>query len=558
MAQPAQPAGFPQEAPLPLSEGSRRIVIAGAMLALFLAAIDQTIVATAVPRIVSDLGGLDLLAWVFSSYMLASTIVVPLAGKLGDQFGRKPLFLVGIVLFIVGSVLAGAAQTMLELVLVRALQGMGAGMIFATTFAVVGDLYSPLERGRVQGAFAGVFGIASVIGPTLGGWITDTSTWRWVFLVNLPVGIIAFAVVLIGMPTVTAREGARPKLDLLGAALLVVALVPLLLATIWAGERYPWGSIEIIGLFALSATGVALFLLQETRAAEPILPLSLFRDRTFSTSAPALFLLGAGMFDAITMVPLFLQGVLGVSARLSGTLMTPMMLSIVTGAAIGGQVMSRTGRYRVLLLSGIAVMTVGMALFSTIDAGMGRYDLIPFMVITGLGLGVTLPLFNVIVQNALPFHQLGVATASVQFFRQIGGTVGVAVLTGVMVNRFRDGLADLGGTAGAVIDNPNALLNEQEVEELRETYEATAQAGDAPFDVVLELARAPLADAIGFVFLIGAVVVVLAFAVTLFLPELKLREVSPAEVAREAAAARAAERDGAATAAAAPPGAVRH
>ena len=311
-------------------------------------------------------------------------------------------------------------------------------------------------------------------------------------------------------------------------------------------------SVEIVGLFAISVVGTGLFLLQETRAAEPILPLSLFRNRTFSISAPALFLLGAGMFGAITMVPLFLQGVVGVSARLSGTLMTPMMLSIVSGAAIGGQVMSRTGRYRVLLLGGIGVMTVGMLLFATIDAGMGRYDLIPFMVITGLGLGVTLPLFNVIVQNALPFSQLGVATASVQFFRQIGGTVGVAVLTGIMVNRFRDDLAGLGGTASAVIDNPNALLNEKEVEQLRESYEASASAGDAPFDVVLDLARAPLADAIGLVFLNRRRYRRHRFRGHVVPAELKLREVSPAELARQAAAARSSESGGSAAAPAGP------
>ena len=528
----------PDAAPLDVGGASRRIIVIGAMLALFLAAIDATIVGTAVPRIVGDLGGLDLLAWVFTSYLLASTVVLPLAGKLGDLFGRKPLFLVAVVVFVAGSMVAGAAQSMTQLLVARGVQGVGAGMIFASTFAVVADLYSPLERGRIQGAVAGVFGVSSVIGPTLGGWITDVSTWRWIFFINLPVGILAFTVIFFRMPWTRLYSGDRPRLDILGALLLGGAVVPFLLAMVWGGDRYAWESTQILGLVAVSLVALALFVLAEARAAEPLVPLFLFRNRTYAVSAVLLLLTGAGMFASLTLIPLYLQGVIGVSARVSGTLMTPMMITIPISAAFAGQVMSRTGRYKLLLIGGTAVMAAGLLIFSTVEASTGRGQAIPRMILITAGLGVTLPLLNVVVQNAVPFHVVGVATASVQFFRQIGGTLGVAILTGLMLNRFRDGLDEIASGLPAVLDNPSALLNESEVVELEERYVATAAPGDPPFDIVLEAVRVSLADAISLVFVIGAVVVALAAVATIALPELELQRLSPVELARRAAAGR--------------------
>jgi EmrB/QacA subfamily drug resistance transporter len=441
-------------------------------------------------------------------------------------------------------VLAGAAQTMLQLVSVRALQGLGAGMLFATTFAVVGDLYSARERGKVQGAFAAMFGLASVVGPTLGGWITDATSWRWIFYINIPIGILAFAVVFVGMPWARPRGHERPSLDVLGGALLVVAVISLLLGVVWGGDRYDWESPQIAGLFAVSAVLLALFVLAERRASEPILPLSLFRNRTFTVSAIALALLGAGMFGAITLVPLFLQGSLGVAATNSGSLMTPMMLSIVVGATTGGQVMSRTGRYKLLMLGGVALMLVGALLFTTVSAEMSRAEVIPYMVLLGFGLGITLPTTTTVVQNALPFELLGVASASVQFFRSMGGTLGVALLTGIMLSRFRDGLADAAGGAATIVQSPNALLNEDAAESLRATYEQTAGSGDPPFDVVLEAVRDTLADAIGTVFFVAAGIVAVAFLVVLFLPELPLRQHSPRDLARLAHEGRTLDADG--------------
>ena len=533
--QPPSPA-----APLEVDARARRLIVVGAMLALFLAAIDATIVGTAVPSIVGDLGGIDLLAWVFTAYLLTSTVTLPLAGKFGDLFGRKPLFLVAVVIFVIGSVAAGLAPSMEALIGTRVVQGIGAGLIFATTMAVIADLYSPLERGRVQGAVAGVFGIASVIGPTLGGWITDVSTWRWIFLINVPIGIVAFVAILVLMPWTRLPRAGEVRIDFLGAILLAAAVVPFLLAMVWGGERYEWLGPETLGLIGFSLIALAAFVAVEARVPEPIVPLFLFRNRVFAVSAVLLLLTGAGMFGALTLIPLYLQGVTGASARLSGTLMTPMMLALPVAAAFSGQMMSRTGRYKYLLIAGVIVMSAGMLSFATVDASTGRFEAILRMIVVSLGLGLTLPLLQVVVQNAVPFSVVGVATSSVQFFRQIGGTLGVAVLTGIMVGRFRDGLSEAAAGLPAVLNNPSALLNENEVAGLQQRYEATAGPGAPAFEVVLAAARVSLSEAIALVFVIGAVIVACSLVAALVLPELELESTSPAELARRDAAARAA------------------
>ena len=515
--------------------------MAGTLAALFVAAIGQTVVATALPAIVADLGNLDLLAWVFTSYLLTSTIVVLVAGKLGDQFGRKPLFLLAIVCFSAGSAASGLSQSMGQLIIFRAVQGVGGGMLFATSFAVVGDLYAPLERGRIQGLFAGVFGLASVVGPTLGGWVTDSVTWRWVFYLNLPVAVAAFLIILWGMPWVRPLAGQRPKVEVIGVVLISAVLVPLLLALALGGNQYPWRSREIVQLFGSSAVMLALFIVAERDASEPSLPLSLFRDRTFVVSALVTFLVGAGMFGAITMVPLFLQGVTGIAATNSGTLMMPMMLSMVSAAAVGGQLMTRTGRYKWLAVYGGVATAAALLLFSTVDANTSRLEMVRNMVLLGFALGPSLPVFTVAVQNALPFEMLGVATAGSQFFRQMGGTVGVAVFTTLMLNRFRDGMAEVAGSVPAIAASPNALLSADAVEHVRTTYESTAVAGAEPFDAILSVVRFSLGDAIGFIFLVAAVFAAVAAVITFALPELELHATSPAEMMRRMQEARAAD-----------------
>lgn len=518
----ARPEMSTSAAPLQISDGTRRLVVFGAMTALFLAAIDQTVVATAFPRILTDLGHLNLLSWVFTSYMLASTVTVPLAGRLGDQFGRKPLFLIGVTAFVLASMASGAAQSMLQLVIMRGLQGAGSGVIFATTFAVTGDLYAPRDRGKIQGAFAGTFAFASVVGPTLGGWITEAANWRWVFYINVPLGVISVLVITLGMPLVRS-ERRRPQIDYLGSALLVVAIVPLLMAFVWGGDKYPWLSAQTLGLLGIAVAGTALFIAQESRASEPIIPLELFTHRTVVVSSAVLFLVGAGMFGAVTLVPLFLQGVVGVHASNSGTLMTPMTLMIALGSATSGQIMSRTGRYKMLALIGPLVMLVGLFCFSRMTPDTSRASVVGFMVLTGIGVGCTFPIYNVVVQNALPFSMLGVATSTVQFFRSIGATVGVAVLTGLMLHQFRDGVGAAAAGVPQIAASPNALLNERGVEQLRRAYEASASTSGANFDQVLTAVRAVLSHAITGSFAVGAVAVLLAFVVTLALPEIELQ-----------------------------------
>jgi EmrB/QacA subfamily drug resistance transporter len=502
------------------------------MIALFVAALDQTVVGTAIPRIVADLGGLHLLPWVFTSYMLTSTTAVPIAGKLGDQFGRKPLFLIGLVLFFGSSLAAGAAQSMPQLVVARGVQGLGGGVIMATTFAVVADLYSPLERGRVTGLIAGTFGLASVIGPVVGGALTDAISWRWVFYINLPIIAIAFFVILVAVPFIRIG-GPKPKIDVIGAVLLVNTMVPLLLALVWGGDRIGWQSSEMGWLLGISGLMLVLFIVAEANASDPMLPPRLFLNRTFTVSALATLFSGAGMFGALTMVPLFLQGVRSIAATSSGSLTAPMSIGIVVSSALGGLLVSRTGRYRLQAIVGMSVVTAGLAAFSLIDRSTSEFTIVRNMVIVGLGMGATFPVFSVAVQNALPIQLLGVATSSVQFFRSVGGTLGVAVFTGIMLNRFRDGVAEVAVTAPIVSGKADAFLNEQGVAQVRAAYEAAPATASTPFDVILVAIQTPLADAIAEVFLLGTIIVGISVLITFLMPELPLRAISPAEQLRQ-------------------------
>ena len=517
-------------------------MVFGAMIALFVAVLNQTVVSTAIPRIVGDLGGLSLLPWVFTAYMLTSTIAVPIAGKLGDQLGRKPLFLAGLAIFFVSSLGAGAAQSMEQLVLMRGIQGVGGGVIMTTSFAVIADLYSPLERGRVTGLISGTFGVASVIGPVAGGALTDAFSWRWVFYVNLPIIALAFLVILIVVPFMRT-SAAKPKIDLIGAVLLANMMVPLLLALVWGGNRYAWDSVELLSLFGVSGVMLVLFVLAELSASEPILPPHLFKSRTFTVAAIATTMTGAGMFGAITMVPIFLQGVKGVAATSSGSLTAPMFIGVVISSAAGGFLITKTGRYRIQAVLGMALVAAGLALLSLVDRNTSELVIVRNMVIVGLGLGTTFPVFTIAVQNALPMQYLGVATSSVQFFRSVGGTLGVAVFTGLMLNRFREGVAEVAATAPVIANNADAFLNEQGVQRVRAAYETTSAAGALPFEQILVAIQTPLADAIAFVFLLAAIIVGISFVVTIFIPEIPLRTVSPADMIRRMQQEQAESRD---------------
>ena len=427
----------------------------GAMLGLLLAALDQTIVATALPRIVADLHGLNHLSWVVTAYLLTSTVTVPLYGRLSDLYGRKRLFLIAISLFLVGSALCGAAQTMNELVAFRALQGLGAGGLIPLTFAVIGDLFSPRERGRFQGLTGAVWGVAAVAGPLLGGVLTDSVSWRWIFYINLPLGALALVVIAVTMHLPFQRR--EHVIDYAGALLLSGGAVVLLLAAVWGGQQYAWGSPAIVGLLAGGTALLVAFLAVELRAADPILPLALFLNSIFSVANTAAVFIGAVLFGALIYIPLFVQGVSGGSATNSGVVLIPLSFGWVATSVLSGQLISRSGRYRVFPIAGSVFLVVGFWLLTRLDVHTSSLTTTADLLVIGLGLGLMYQTYVLAVQNAVSPSDMGIATASVPFFRSIGATFAVAALGSILTTRLRHELAQHLGSAAARV-NPQVLL----------------------------------------------------------------------------------------------------
>jgi EmrB/QacA subfamily drug resistance transporter len=419
----------------------------GLALAALLAAIDQTIVGTAEPRIIASLSGFNRYPWVATTYLLTSTLSVPIFASLSDIHGRKPFFLLGSTLFVVTSALCGAAGTLTfmpidgmgQLILFRGLQGIGAGMVMALLFTIIGDIFSPTERGRYVGLFSAVWGVASIFGPTLGGWLTDQWSWRACFWVNLPVGAIAVAAIYLQFPNMKPHAAAR-RIDWAGFATLIACVVPLLLALTWATE-YGWTSLRVESLLAFATVMLPVFLFVESRSAEPMIPLVLFRHPVISICSICVFLLGVGMFGVIIYLPLFMQGVLGVSATRSGNLLTPLMMGAVFGSFASGQAVSRTGRYKGVAVAGSVLIAIGMVLFARMDANTARSYVALGMIVSGLGMGLVQPVYTVAVQNVAPRQQMGAATSSTIFFRSIGSTVGVAAFGTIMLTRYHSEFA---------------------------------------------------------------------------------------------------------------------
>jgi EmrB/QacA subfamily drug resistance transporter len=489
-------------------------IMLAVMSGMLLAALDQTIVSTALPRIVSELHGLKELSWVVTAYLLTSTITVPISGKLSDIYGRKKLFLIAILVFVAGSALSGLSQNMAELIGFRALQGIGAGMLMSNAFAVIGDLFTPAERGRWQGIIGGVFGLASVIGPLLGGYLTDHASWRWNFYINVPVGILAFFMINSFMPHIES-DNKNQKIDYAGAGLLAGGLSSLLLGFVWGGNQYAWGSFEVIGIFALAAILLFSFALVEHRhAKDPILPLDLFKNSTFRLSMLIVFLIGIAMFGAILYIPLFAQDVLGRTATNSGVLLTPMVLSLVFVSIIAGQIVSRTGRYKAMAVLGTGAITGGLLWLSNIGVNTTSAQLTLRMIVVGVGLGLAMPIFNLIVQNAFPHSRLGIATASTQLFRSIGATVGVAVLGSILNNRLAQHLANLHSAA---------------------VVSASQLSSVDPRSIPTPV-KSALASSISEVFLLGGLVVSLAFIASWFLREIPLKTAQDYPTASEGGA----------------------
>ncbi|MBX6363521.1 MAG: DHA2 family efflux MFS transporter permease subunit [Gemmatimonadetes bacterium] len=496
------------------------VVFSGLLLVLLLAALDSTIVATALPTIVGELGGLGHLAWVVTAYLLAQTIATPLYGKLGDLYGRKIVLQSGIVLFLLGSALCGVSRSMGQLILFRFIQGLGGGGLTVTTQAVVGDLVSPRERGRYQGIFGAVFGVASIAGPLLGGYITTHLSWRWIFYVNLPVGVAALAVLAATLPA--RAERVAHAIDYAGAALLAAALGAVILVSDLGGTAYPWGSPTVLALVVVAVVAIGGFVLAERRAGEPVLPLGLFRDRTFALTSAIGLAVGFALFGSVTYLPLFLQVVKGASPTGSGLQMVPMMGGMLVTSIVSGQLISRTGRYKAYPVVGTAVMALGLFLLSRMSPTTRLAAVLGTMLVLGLGLGMVMQVLVVAVQNAVPYRFLGVATSGATLFRLIGGALGTAVLGAIFAVRLARNLAALlpparaaeaagaGLTPGALAALPPAL---------RALY---AQAFTA---------------ALGDVFLVATGVGLVAFVLTWLVPERPLRETVAAvagEVGREA------------------------
>jgi len=505
------------------------ITLAGVLLAMFLSSLDQTVVGTAMWKISNDLHGFTQYTWVTTAYIITSTIAIPITGKLTDMYGRKWFYVSGIAIFLAGSLLCGFSHTMTQLIFFRGFQGIGAGIMMANAFTVIGDIFPPAERGKYQGLMAGTFGLSSIIGPTLGGYITDTLSWHWVFFVNIPLGVLILALFIFFFPHFRPDQ-LKHKIDYLGITTLILAVVPMLVALTWGGVEYPWGSARIISMFVFSAVMIPLFILFESRAEEPIIPMWLFKNRIVSVSVFIIFITGFGMFGGIIFIPLFFQGVLGQSATNSGTFLTPMMLGMIAGSIISGQLLSRAGgHYRLQGMVGLGVMALGMWLLSQMSAETSNIRAITNIVVTGFGLGITMPLYVVAVQNAIPYSALGAATSSAAFFRSIGGAFGLAIFGSVMNNRFATELmGGLSPQAKAII--PREQLVElahdpqHAAEQLKSLFEPLGAQGTALFEQVMHTLKSALNSGITEVFFIALILVAVGWVANLFLKEIPLRK----------------------------------
>jgi EmrB/QacA subfamily drug resistance transporter len=484
-------------------------VLGALMLGMLLAALDQTIVATSLPTIVGDLGGLNQLSWVVTSYLLASTVSTPLYGKLGDLYGRKSLFQLAICIFIAGSMLAGLSQNMLELISFRAVQGLGAGGLMVGAQAIIGDVVPPRERGRYQGYMGGVFALSSVAGPLIGGFLTDDVSWRWIFYINVPIAAVALGVT--GVVLKTQGRRVSHSIDWLGAFFLAAGASALILMTTWGGTQYPWASVPIVGLGVTGVLLLAAFIVVERRVTEPILPFRLFRNSVFNVAGGVGFVIGLAMFGAITFLPVFLQLVDGASATNSGLNILPLMAGLLVASISSGQIISRRGRYKIFPVVGTALSAVGIFLLSTIDPQTPRVLLSAYMVVLGLGLGCVMQVLVIAVQNAVEQRDLGVGTASATFLRSMGASFGVAIFGAIFSNELASNLRkNLPGSALRGGINPASLEGNP------------ATLAHLPSAIHTGLVNS-VSESLHVVFLAAVPILVVAFLLTLLLREIPLR-----------------------------------
>lgn len=509
----------------------RKVTIMVAIIAaMFFSAINQTIVSTAMPRIIAILGGMEYYTWVINIYMLASTIATVLVGKLSDIYGRKPFILAGIVFFVIGAFLSGFSADIYQMIAFRGIQGIGAGIIMSSSFTAVGDLFSPRERGKWTGVMMAVFGFSSVLGPTLGGWLVDHMPWKWIFWIFLPLGIVAFAMISTLFPKTERR--ASESIDYPGSIFLTLTIVPLLLGFSWAGTKYSWGSPQVLGLFAAGVLFMLIFLLVERKAKSPVLPLSLFRNDIVTISNVIGFIMNAGMMGALIYLPFFVQGVEGISPTYSGYVTMPMSITMVILSTITGRLITKTGKYKRFAIIGIPIMIAGMLIMAFMNS---VWLAVIAMIVFGFGLGIGMPIFSLAVQNAVKPTELGVATASSQLFRNLGGTIGIAVMGSIMqsalARNLKEALASGGGIDFSRLDpavarkleqfrNPEMLLDQPRLKELLATLPQDIR---PLLEQMIGMLREALSSALTTVFLSGTVLVAAALVLVFFLREIPLR-----------------------------------
>ena len=529
----AAPVGGPHPA-VEISPRARFEVLGAVLLALLLGALDQTIVGTALPHIVTDLRGNDLYTWAVTIYLLTSTISVPFYGKLSDYYGRKPLLIFGIAVFLVGSALSGLSGEMWQLILFRGIQGIGAGSLFPISLAVIGDLFTPAERGKYQGLFGAVFGISALIGPALGGIITDNFSWHWIFYINLPLGLISLLVVSRVLPSVK-----RPKnplnLDVVGAIVFVAAMIPLLVG-LTNKQSADWASPEVGGLLLIAAVLIPVFLFIESRVQQPIVPLDLWRNRTYAGSLVATFFAAFGFFSATIFLPRFYQVVKGDSATISGYELFPLLLGVIIASIVSGQIVARTGKYKVLLLVSVALVGIGSLLFTNLAATSDPWAIRFWQFVLGVGIGPTLAVFTIVIQNAVPFSKLGVATSNLTFFRQIGGVVGLSIAGSLFGSQVADQipvrlvangvpqqLVDLFQGSGFDQNNLVGVGNTLGQQILAGVPAQFRQIVEPIIPKIVTSIYEAMSLAIGSIFWLGLIASVLAFLAVLVIRELPLR-----------------------------------